>query len=380
MRVVVTGQVGLDKQGFLERAAAIARADGYELKVCHVGAMMYAEAPDVAPGRILDLPLLRLQSLRRSIFKDILATCEVSPHVAVNTHATFRWRHGLFYAFDYDQMKALDADLYVTVVDTVDRVQHRLVRDGHVDHSLKDLMVWREEEILATELLSQIVRGHGRFYIVPLGADESAARAFAQMLFQPGRKKTYLSYPMSHVGGQADLLAEIEAFRREMKRHFVCFDPGDLEEKDLCRLALRAAEKGRRTIDLGPPDRRISVETAELVGIIPDIDGQIYARDFKLIDQSDMIVSLIPALADGRPGLSSGVERELQHAHEATREVFVIWRPQAEPSPFITATATRVFRTVREAVQFFLDSGYVPPAGGSLFDEAGGGPAGDPGR
>ena len=112
------------------------------------------------------------------------------------------------------------------------------------------------------------------------------------------------------------------------------------------------------------------METSQLVDIIADIDGQIYARDFKLIDQADMILSLIPQLSDGRPGLSSGVERELQHAHEATKDVFVIWRPKAEPSPFITETATRVFRTMEEAVNYFLTHNYMPrlAAAGTLFN------------
>src|SRR5881227_2895477 len=48
--------------------------------------------------------------------------------------------------------------------------------------------------------------------------------------------------------------------------------------------------------------------------------GQIYARDFKMIDQSDLIVSLIPPLPSGKPALSSGVERELQHASEGVLE------------------------------------------------------------
>jgi hypothetical protein len=110
------------------------------------------------------------------------------------------------------------------------------------------------------------------------------------------------------------------------------------------------------------------MEVADLLGILPDIDGQIYARDFKLIDQSDMIISLIPELPDGRAALSSGVERELQHAHEATREAFVIWRPRFEPSPFITETATRVFASTEEAERFFLDSHMIPPPeAGSLF-------------
>jgi len=64
---------------------------------------------------------------------------------------------------------------------------------------------------------------------------------------------------------------------------------------------------------------------------------------FKLIDQSDMIVSLVPELPSGKPGLSSGVERELQHAYETTKEVYVVWQPKADPSPFITETATKIF-------------------------------------
>jgi len=366
--VVVTGQVGLDKKPFLQRVAQMAGAEGLDVALCNLGEMMYAEAPDVAPGRILDLSLSRLTSLRRSVFKDVLATCRTRPHVLINTHATFRWRHGLFCAFDYDQMKALGADLYVIVVDNVDRVHGRLVRDGHVDHTLKDLMVWREEEILATELLAQTVRGHGRFYICARGQDDSAAQALMRLIFHPEIKKAYLSFPISHVPAGGKAMAEIESFRREMKRHLTCFDPGDIEEQHLCRLTIEAANEGHRTVQTGPPGQRVTLETAGLVDIIADIDGQIYARDFKLIDQSDLIVSLIPQTEDGRPALSSGVERELQHAHEATREVFVIWRPKATPSPFVTETASRIFASTEEAVRYFLDHGYVSSSpGGRLF-------------
>ena len=41
-----------------------------------------------------------------------------------------------------------------------------------------------------------------------------------------------------------------------------------------------------------------------------------------LIDQAEMIISFIPTLPDGRAAISSGVERELQHAHEAAKEVY----------------------------------------------------------
>ncbi len=373
MRVVVTGQVGLDKQPFLQRAVAIGREAGEEVALFNIGDMMYAEAPDVAPGKILDLSLSRLNTLRRSVMKDILAGAPARRHVIVNTHATFRWRHGLFHAFDYDHMKAFHADLYVVLVDNVDRVHYRLRRDGHADHTLKDLMVWREEEILATEMLSQIGGGHGTFYILSRGIDDAAVEMLVRLMFRPAMKKAYASFPMTHVADQPDLLAEIVAFRRQMRQHFICFDPGEVDEKDLALQALRMKEAGHQTIEAGPPGERVGLQIDQVLDIIPDVDGQIYARDFKLIDQSDMIVSYIPELADGRPGLSSGVERELQHAHEATRDVFVIWRPKTPPSPFVTETATKVFSSVEEAVEHFCRNDYIPqPPAGSLFAQKAG--------
>ncbi|MCK4276122.1 MAG: hypothetical protein KAX78_06390, partial [Phycisphaerae bacterium] len=57
---------------------------------------------------------------------------------------------------------------------------------------------------------------------------------------------------------------------------------------------------------------------------------------------------------------------ELQHAHEAAKDVFVIWQGRAEPSPFVTETATRVFGSIDEAIEFFHSNGYLPtsPSGG----------------
>ncbi|NQU76880.1 MAG: AAA family ATPase, partial [Planctomycetes bacterium] len=335
MKAVVTGQVGLDKKPYLQQVVHIAAKAGHSVHLANVGDIMYTEAPDVAGGRILDLPLTRLRDLRRTAFKDVLAVTSAHDHLIVNTHATFRWRHGLFYAFDYDHMKALDADYYICLVDNIDAIHHRLLRDNHTNHNLKDLMVWREEEVLATELLSQIVRGHRCFYIQARGQDGGTAEALYRLLLCPHMRKAYLSFPMSHVTGQPAIMAEIETFRREMKRHFVCFDPGDLEEKHLCQLALQAVEQGCRKVTVKVEGQPLEIDAQELVSIIGDIDGQIYARDFKLIDQSDMIISFVPELSGGTAVLSSGVERELQHAHEAAKDVFVVWRPAATPSPFV---------------------------------------------
>lgn len=356
----MTGQVGVDKKPFLERVAQIARERGRGVEVFHVGDRMYAEAPDVRPGRILDLPKKRLDSLRRSVFKDCLALADRTDNLIVNTHATFRWRHGLFHAYDHDQMVALDADLYITLVDNVDAIHERLVREHDIPHTLKDILVWREEEIVVTAAIAEAIRGHGCHYIISRGErEETAALMLYRLLFEGRRKRVYPSFPMTHVLDMPATLAQINAFRAALAEHFITFDPGDLDEKRLLFDAGAAIQRGEDSFTIRVNGRELRLRALEVTQVAADIDGQIYARDFKLIDQSDMIVSFIPELPGGKPALSSGVERELQHAFEGTKEVYVVWEPKAEPSPFVTQTATRVFSDVDDVLRFFHQKGYI---------------------
>jgi len=138
-----------------------------------------------------------------------------------------------------------------------------------------------------------------------------------------------------------DTLAEIERFKRTFEEHFTCFDPAEVDEFRaphdgafrIGRKAARPSTWPARTAcsPSRPPRSRRSARHPR-----PDLRA-----GFKMIDQSDMIVSLIPELPGGRPALSSGVERELHHAFEAGKEVYVVWRCAAMPSPFVSETATK---------------------------------------
>lgn len=362
MRAIVTGQVGMDKKPFLESVARFAAERGEPIALHHVGDLMYREAPDVRPGRILDLPLSRLHALRRAAFKDILADAPNHERLIVNTHATFRWRHGLFSAFDFDQARALRPDLLICLVDNIEVVHHRLHQEHTVDATLKDLMVWREEEIMATEMLAQALDCTDRFFILSRGRDRENIETAFRLIARPQMRKVYPSFPMTHVAHMPEMLAEIDAFRATLAEQFIAFDPGDVDEKLLLENAVEATRQGLDFIETRAPasggadegeSETLRVSAKQVLDIAGDIDGQIYMRDFKLVDQSDMIVSYIPELPDGLPGLSSGVERELQHAFEHGKEVYVVWKPKRTPSPFITATATRVFNTTDEAMDYF---------------------------
>src|SRR5271170_1020769 len=241
MRMLLTGQVGLDRKAYLDQVEAIARSHGEPLKVFHVGEMMYREAPDVQPGRILDLPLSRLNSLRRAVFRDILSELPKHKNVIVNTHATFRWKHGLFSAFDFDQLEQFAADQYVTLMDNIESVHQRMLRDHELEHSLKDLMVWREEEILATEILARAnPQRPAKFYVLSRGRNVLTTETLFRLIFRPTMKKVYPSFPMSHVMDLPKTLAEIDAFKAEIGKHLTCFDPVDVDEFGLQAQAIAA--------------------------------------------------------------------------------------------------------------------------------------------
>jgi hypothetical protein len=251
-------------------------------------------------------------------------------------------------------------------VDNIDVVHTRLEQDHLVDHSLKDLLVWREEETLATEMMmtgcSLIQRENSaKFYLQARGRNCATARMLYRLIFEPETPKAYISFPMTHVADMPDIQAEIDEFRHSLAEHLVIFDPGDLEEYPLYLEALRASEQGQRVLHYEVLDQIVRFDVAEVLQVGSDFHAQIYARDFKLIDQADMIISYIPEMPGGKPGLSSGVERELQHAHEATREVYIVWKPQASPSPFVIETATKIFPNINSLLNYFEKKEYIQP-------------------
>jgi len=246
------------------------------------------------------------------------------------------------------------------MIDGVAALHGRLAGEHAIEHTLKDLVVWREEEMIGTELLCKGINEKTPFYCLARGADEDTIETFYRLIFEPERKKAYLSFPMTHVAELADVREKIDEFRHTMKGVFTSFDPGDLEESELPHKAREAKQQGLKYVEVEALGRKVRLGLEQVLQIERDINSQIYARDFMLIDQADMIISFIPTMPDGRAAISSGVERELQHAHEAAKDVYVIWTAPHTPSVFVTQTATKVFARVEEAVEYFGKKGYVP--------------------
>jgi hypothetical protein len=53
--------------------------------------------------------------------------------------------------------------------------------------------------------------------------------------------------------------------------------------------------------------------------------------------------------------------KRAEHAHEAAKEVYVVWTAGQSPSVFVTQTATKVFTEINNALEFFKKKKYINP-------------------
>lgn len=100
MVIIFTGQSGLERKPYLSALERIANEKHNTLKVFLVGEIMY-DVAKVKRGKILDLPLGELNAHLRTAFERIRREMVAYDHVAVNMHATFRWKRGLIGGSDY---------------------------------------------------------------------------------------------------------------------------------------------------------------------------------------------------------------------------------------------------------------------------------------
>ena len=349
---VVTGQMGLRKKELVESLIGKAKDKGLQARAFHIGDMMYREDPKITPRKILDLDLPDLRRLRRSCLREIDRHIEDqrskdSYTIVVNTHATFRWNRGLFEAAEVEELTKLKPTMFFCVIADCDVIKKQLSQDyPERSYRLKDILVWREEEMLATSLISKAMGTTAHFYIIPR---PEAVELMFSLLFRPDLPKAYISFPISHVQHLPEVLEEIAGYKAVLKQHMIAFDPYLLKEKRL-EGELYAALQNRD--DFIKVDNELKLDIHEVQEILPDIDGQIISRDFMLIDQSDMVIAYFPVDPQGVPIISPGVVSELSYAYRTTTKTYVIWKSAQEPSPFIKDVAPNsIFASVEEFIK-----------------------------
>lgn len=383
MRVICTGISGTERVGFLDEVRRQAAEAGRDLRIFDVSEAMFQIAQDVGEPveeeTILDMFPHALVLLRAAALEKISSLCEQAEQHEdwiINTHAVFRWKNTLISGFDPYYLTRLKPDLYVTITAGVQTVLNRLRRFPRWEETtISDLLVWREEEQWATEEMARIY--HKPQYLLGRALPP---RALHRLMFEPGVKICYLSYPMQHAEGDRAALA---AFKQRLDALMLVFDPADVNDFRTETFDGTASARDEAIRDqtaeppADPPQSLRSDGTAELREAIaaPSLDGggpvaspfderelrhisdQIVFRDYKLIAQSDMVVVFYDALVP-----SPGVISEMNYALQTGKRVYGVWLPATEPSPFFTRYCTRCFRSGDDLFQFFERQGMVGTA------------------
>ena len=361
MRVLFTGQTGIDKKIQLQALGEYCAQKGRSIQVIfNIGDIMYAESQRsglrLAEGKILDLPLAQLGALRRSAFNVVRNEVAEKTNVLVNSHAVFRWNNRLFRAFELPEVRDLRPDVIVTLIDDVEAVKLRLDQfkeSGELPpdtrYSLKDLLVWREEEMLASEILASVLETP--HYVLGVSLEEEVSTmpldVMYSLMFEPWKKTSYVSYPISGARSRPDVWEKVVEYRRLARKYLTAFDPLMIDEKRLVDLAQRTAD-GTDEVECTALGQTVRLSRREIEAIAYDIDGQIVARDYKLIDQSEMIVAYFPVDASGEPLIAGGVQSEIEYAAASTKKVVILWEASREPTPFIGQRGDVLVRSLEE--------------------------------
>lgn len=337
MRVICTGISGTDRVGHLQELARLAGVRGQPIELFDVRAAMFQIAADVGEQvdeeTILDTFPRALTMLRAAALEKIAG--ESSRHASwiINTHAVFRWKNTLISGFDPYYLNRLKADLYLTITAGVLTVRESLREFPRwLDLSAEDLLVWREEEQFATEEMARMQR-KPQFLVGRTASVETLYR----LIFESGRRKVYLSYPMAHVEPGAERgLAE---FKRRLEQEMIVFDPADVNDFAVERCAPAPLSDGSAQL-AEARDEGLAASPDLTERELRHVADQIVFRDYKLIAQSDLVVVFYDI-----PVPSPGVVSEMNYALHSGKRVYGVWLPPTEPSPFFTRYCTQSFRS-----------------------------------
>ncbi|MCJ7668557.1 MAG: hypothetical protein MUP04_09840, partial [Anaerolineae bacterium] len=312
MRVACTGQSGLGKANFLEEVQRIASDAGHEVATYDIGSRMCQEA-GVPESAILNLRLPHLTCLRRSVMKDVLRDVRGQEHAILCTHAVFRWENGLFLALTPEDIKAFEPDMFVVLIDDVEALKgefdaRRAEEPERPEITLLEILAWREEEIVTTQLCALLASNERRvpFYVLPQMHQvqyydrhvefSSNASIFFQLMFHSDKKKVYPSFPITQIQESEELVNQTIEFRERLRQHLIVFDPYDIREGYLHAeyAGLKASDPDAHTLVLEVRDMQVRLPMAEIPFALTAIDDQIRSRDARLIDQSDFLLAFLP--------------------------------------------------------------------------------------
>ena len=330
MLVITTGISGCGRKGYLDDFAALAKKNDKNVKIYHVGEMMFEHAKkigiNISRENVLNANPNVINSIRSTIFEAILSELPqvLKKHDAVfiNIHSFFFWKKIFMRVYDSAYLSELNPDMFVTFIDNATVIRRKLnTRDQWKPEKLSndEILLWQNVEVEVTASWAEF---HKKpfFAIAALQSQTS----FYRLLFNPEVEPIYVSMPMTHLS--KDGQTKVNSFVREIEKYFAVFDPRTIE------------------IAVGLAKNKID-KTSYNQTVLRDL--------YWIIKQSKKIITYFPELVS-----SPGAINELREGYETNKDVWLIY-PQKTASPFLTYFCNKFFQGEAEFYKF-LRKHYTP--------------------
>ncbi len=368
MIILGTGITGSGRARYLKSTKKYAEDKGRAVELIDVGPEMFTKASSLRveiPGdKILDLDETALRFLRATVFESIIHNVNgyrgdsSSKDLYISLHMSFRWKKVLMPAFDYYYLTKVAPDVLVTVIDSVGNIRSRIDNDPELHPwkgrlSIKELLIWQDEEIFITKMVADMLDKH--FYIIPssnVDFKDPDPSILHDLLYhielplmkgeKPTKRRAYLSYPMTHVEDREEFNRMKNEFLEMLrKNNIVVFDPIMVEDHVLLDAVKDRGPEDSVYIDLFNVEIPVKeiLEAKEYI-----IDSTVY-RDYRFIDQSDMVIVFYPTSK-----LSAGVLSEMNYGFTHMKKVYTYFT-EKDISPFFRNYSNLVTDDLDELIE-----------------------------
>lgn len=318
--IFATGIAGCGKPAYLREFEKFCFKKGKNCKVVSIGDLIFSAAEEIGikirEEKILNLPRTTLRSLISLAFEKCIDEYNKKNYelLIISTHASYWWKNGPEHAFDISFLRKINVDMYITFINDIEKIKNKIYSDpkwGKDIISKPEIIIWQELEIYTTEILAMLQ--NKKFYIYHVSYP---LQTLYDLIFT-NKPKIYTSFPMTFFKGS---FSKINKFIDFLRKYAIVFPP-QLEE------------------DIGKVENK---------AIQDQIRNWIVRKDYKLIEQSDILIAYFPKII-----YSPGVEKEISYAHSSNKEVWLIF-PKKTVSPFTSYYADKIFNSYNQFKNFFL--------------------------
>ena len=299
----------------------------------------------------------KMEQLRKAAVAKIKN--EIKEREGVNIISTpfhFEWKGGRFKGLAAEDVDELNPDLFIVLFDDIIRVRERLSTDAQwMEHryTLGEIANWRREEMAG---IYEMARSYSPKKEIQIVAYENGVDFLRDLIWNPRKQKVYLSHPIT--GETADFFVKVTKFCRSLNQYYVIFDPSMIKDweivecwRNAVNTAIDAGEprpsKIPVSIDYQDGTRQVILDSPEVESAIKNLRYQIIDSDYKLIENSQIVVVYHP-----RQSISAGVMCEMVYAKSIAKMVYVYY--PYEPSPFFEWYSTRIFKDENELSDFLI--------------------------